>query len=63
MCVQTLGGYVNGNENIQPEVKIAAIKVLLERGWGRPSQQIEHTGKDGENEIQIVMRTITEGRK
>ena len=60
--VEVLGGYIS-SDLIEPEIKLRAIQLLWERGWGRPSQQIEHTGKDGENEIQIVMRTITEGRK
>lgn len=25
----------------------AAAQALLDRGWGRPAQQLEHTGKDG----------------
>jgi len=63
VCISTLGGYVNGDESIEPEIKLRSIALLLERGWGRPAQQIEHTGKDGDSEIKIILRTITEGKK
>ena len=62
VSVQTLGNYINGPET-EPEIKLRAIAMLLERGWGRPAQQIEHTGKDGDSEIRIILRTITEGKK
>jgi hypothetical protein len=61
-CVSTLGGYVN-SPDIHPDTKIAAAKVLLDRGWGRPPQSVEHTGKDGESEIKVIIRTIVESRK
>ena len=57
-----LGGYIS-SELIEPEIKLRAIQLLWERGWGRPAQQIEHTGKDGDSEIHLIMRTITEGKK
>jgi len=62
VSVQTLGNYINGPET-EPEIKLRAIQMLLERGWGRPAQQIEHTGKDGDSEIHLIMRTITEGKR
>ena len=62
MSIQTLGNYVNGPKT-EPEIKLRAIALLLERGWGRPAQQVEHTGKDGDSEIRILLRTITEGKK
>jgi hypothetical protein len=62
VSIQTLGNYVSGPQT-EPEIKLRAIALLLERGWGRPAQQIEHTGKDGDNEIRILLRTITEGKK
>ena len=36
---------------------------MFDRGWGRPAQSVEHTGNDGANEIQVVLRTIMEGKK
>jgi hypothetical protein len=29
------------------QAKIAAAEVVLNRAWGRPSQQLEHTGENG----------------
>lgn len=37
----------------------AAIKELLDRGYGKPSQSHEHTGADGGD---IVFRTVIEKR-
>ena len=62
MCVETLGGYVNCPLT-SADTKIAAAKVLLDRGWGRPPQSVEHTGKDGDDEIKVIIRTIVETRK
>jgi len=50
---------VNGSEAGQ----IAACQQLLDRGWGRPISKTEVAGVDGDNEIRVVLRTITEGRK
>ena len=57
-----LGGYING-EATDPEIKVQAIKILLDRGWGRPVSKTEVTGADGSNEITVVLRTIVEGKK
>jgi len=38
--------------------RIQAIAILLDRGWGKPSQP--HTGEDGD--IRVTLRTITEGK-
>ena len=62
VSMQTLGNWVNG-DGVDPEIKMQAIKVLLDRGWGRPAQTHQHTGADGANEITVVLRTIVEGKK
>jgi hypothetical protein len=30
-----------------PKASVAATQALLDRGWGKPVQPNEHTGKDG----------------
>ena len=60
--VEVLGGYIS-SPLVEPEIKVRAIAMLWERGWGKPAQTVEHTGKDGDSEIRIVLRTITEGKK
>jgi hypothetical protein len=62
VCVETLGGYVNCPET-SADTKIAAAKELLSRGWGRPAQTVEHTGKDGADSINVIIRTIVESKK
>jgi len=43
-------------------VRLEANKILLDRGWGKPANTTEVTGKDGEA-FEIVLRHITEGSK
>lgn len=60
--VNVLGGFING-EGIDPEIKVQAIKILFDRGWGRPVSKTEVTGADGSNAIEVTIRTIVEGKK
>lgn len=53
--VQIVAGIARAEET-PPAVRISAIELLWNRGWGRPAQP--HTGPDGENEITIVIRDI-----
>ena len=41
--------------------RVSAAAQLLDRGWGRPAQPV--TGKDGEEDIRVTIRTIIEGPK
>ena len=59
--IETLGGFMT-SQTIDPDVKIRAIGMLLDRGWGRPAQTVEHGGK-GSEDIQVTIRTILEGKK
>lgn len=38
--------------------RLAAVNSILDRGWGKPRQQIEGTGGDGE--ITVVIRKLTD---
>jgi hypothetical protein len=60
LSLQAIAHVIQNGESEQ--ARISAAFGMLDRGWGKPSQQVEHTGKDGENEIRIIMRTITEGK-
>ena len=57
--VRVLGGYVNG-DGIEPDIKLRAAAMLLDRGWGRPMQTTENKH---EGELNITVRNIMEGRK
>jgi len=61
--VETLAGYANGGVLVEPDIRIRAISMLLDRGWGKPAQTHQHTGADGANEITVILRTIVEGKK
>jgi len=60
--MRTLGAWASCEE-ADPEIRIRAIGMLLDRGWGKPAQTHEHTGADGANEITVILRTIVEGKK
>jgi hypothetical protein len=39
--------------------RVAAAIALLDRGYGRPKQTLEHGGPDGQDEIRITIRNLT----
>jgi hypothetical protein len=53
--IEVLGGYINSDQ-VDPDIKIRAIAMMFDRGWGKPAQPV--TGKDGEEDIRVVIRTI-----
>lgn len=62
VSMRTLGAWAS-EETVDPEIRIRAIGMLLDRGWGKPAQTHEHTGADGANAIEVTIRTIVEGKK
>jgi hypothetical protein len=58
-CINVLGGYAN-SEGVEPDIKLRAVAILLDRGWGRPMQTTENKH---EGELNITVRNIMEGRK
>ena len=56
--VQIIAGIARAVET-PPAVRVQAIAMLWDRGWGKPAQA--HTGADGEGDIQITIRTFVEG--
>ena len=53
-CITSLAGIATNGES--ESARVSAISQLLDRGWGRPAQPL--TGKDGEQDIQVTIRTI-----
>jgi hypothetical protein len=62
VSIQTLGNFIN-SPNAEPDTKLRAIGIILDRGWGRPVSKTEVTGADGSNAIEVTIRTIVEGKK
>jgi hypothetical protein len=60
--IETLGNWSNSPET-DADIRIRAIQILLDRGWGRPVSKTEVTGADGSNAIEVTIRTIVEGKK
>lgn len=48
--------YWMNHEN--PKASVAATQAILDRGWGKPVQPNEHTGKDGAALIPAIAVTI-----
>lgn len=47
-------------EETPPGVRVAAIGMLWDRGWGKAP--VTHSGENGEGAIRVVIRHIIEGR-
>jgi hypothetical protein len=52
--IRTLGAFAS-NEETDPRIRIEAIKVLLDRGHGRPKgeKKHKHTGADGKEPVAV----------
>jgi hypothetical protein len=57
--IRTLGGLANGKD-VAPAIRIQAISLLLDRGYGRPEQPV--TGADG-GDIRVTIRNIIEEKQ
>jgi hypothetical protein len=55
ICITTLGGWATAAKGVDDDIKIRAIAILLDRGWGRPNQP--HDAKL-EGELRITIRKI-----
>jgi hypothetical protein len=45
-AIKTLAGVMTGRSH-PAAARVAAANALLDRGWGKPTQELEHTGKGG----------------
>lgn len=45
LAIRTLGGLAKDAKS--EKARIAASQILLDRGYGKPKQTVEHTGEDG----------------
>jgi len=50
--IRTLGGYANSPE-VTDDVRLRAIGMLLDRGWGKPNQETQVTGS-----LEVILRDI-----
>lgn len=53
-CIRVLGGLVTSEET-EPHIRLEAIKILLDRGHGRPKGEKthKHAGADGKGPITV----------
>ena len=60
--IEILGGLATAHPD--PQVKLKALEMLFNRGWGTVTQEVSHTGpQDGKPAFEIILRHITEGVK
>ena len=59
LAINTLSGIAG--EGQSEAARVAAAGMLLDRGWGKSPQPV--TGKDGEEPIEVIVRTIIEGNR
>jgi hypothetical protein len=56
-CMARLGAYATSDDAaLDPELRIRAIGMLLDRGWGRPESITKHEG--GETPIEFIIRNL-----
>ena len=53
--IRTLAGLASG-VNVAPDIQLRAIAMLLERGWGRPQQDVK-----ADAEIRVTIRKMIDG--
>ena len=58
-AIEVLGGIAESSE--QDAARVSACAQLLDRGWGKAAQPV--TGKNGDDDIRVTIRTIIEGNK
>ena len=57
LSIKVLAGIAQNGQT--DAARVAAATALLDRGWGRPPQS--HTGENGDGDIRVVIRHITQG--
>jgi hypothetical protein len=56
--IKTLAGYAAAKDtDVDPEIKLRAIGMLLDRGWGKPAQDNTHM-HEVKGEIRVVLRKM-----
>jgi hypothetical protein len=59
--IETLGGLATAHPD--PQVKLKALEMLFDRGWGRVSQEVNVGPQEGKPALEIILRHINEGSK
>ena len=56
-AINVLAGIMNEPQSA-PAARVNAAQALLDRGWGKPVQGLEHTGLDGAD-LSLVVKLIS----
>ena len=59
--IEVLGGLATAHPD--PNIKLRALEMLFNRGWGVVAQEVKHTGSTESGAHEIIIRHITEGVK
>jgi hypothetical protein len=53
--VKKLAGFATANEGVPPAVQVQAAAILLDRGWGKPTQPVA-SDPDGPLIVEVIHR-------
>lgn len=59
LCIKRLSGFIS-EPKVEHAIKVRAIEIVLDRGWGKPSQEHKHAGTAEDGSHQFVVRHIYE---
>jgi hypothetical protein len=59
--IETLGGLAVSHPD--PNIKLRALEMLFNRGWGTVTQEVKHTGTGESGAHEVIVRHIQEGVK
>jgi hypothetical protein len=57
--IEILGGLATAHPD--PQVKLKALEMLFNRGWGTVTQEVKHSGTGESGAHEVIIRHITEG--
>lgn len=61
LCIKRLQGLISGPK-VENPVRVRAIEIVLDRGFGKVSQEHKHAGTAEDGSHQFVVRHIYEGK-
>jgi hypothetical protein len=63
-CMFRLGAYATDDTlDLDPELRLRAIAMLLDRGWGRPESTTTTKHEGGESPIEFIIRNLNAEKK
>ncbi len=61
ICIKRLSGFIS-EPKTDKAIQIRAVEIVLDRGWGKVSQEHKHSGTNADGSHDFVVRHIYEGK-